>query len=248
MSIESEQDLAGLKRSGKVVALTLREMTRQVRPGITTGELNEIGEEYLRKQGARSAPILAYNFPAATCISVNDEAAHGIPGSRVLMQGDLVNIDVSAELDGYITDTGATIPVGLISPTKQRLCKCTQVALNKALASAQAGRYINVIGQAVQAEAKRCGFRIVENLAGHGLGRHIHEEPDGVLNYYNARDKRKLTEGLVIAIEPFLSTGANYVLEAGDGWTLKTPDGSVTAQYEHTVVITGGRPLILTAV
>lgn len=248
MSTESEKDLDGLKRSGRIVALTLQEMARHIRPGITTGDLNKVGEDYLRKHGARSAPILAYNFPAATCISVNDEAAHGIPGNRVLAEGDLVNIDVSAELDGYITDTGSTFPVGAISPTKQRLCKCTQVALQKALASAQAGRFMNVIGSAVQEEAKRCGFRIIKNLAGHGVGRHIHEEPDGVLNYYNPRDKRKLTEGLVLAIEPFLSTGAEYVTEANDGWTLKTPDGTVTAQYEHTVVITKGKPIILTAV
>lgn len=246
MSIESESDLEGLKACGRVVAMALQEMAKHVRPGVTTAELDEIGAEFLRRHGAQSAPQLAYNFPAATCISVNDEAAHGIPGERVLQAGDLVNLDVSAELDGYVTDTGATFPVGLVSPGREKLCKCTRAALDKAIAVAQAGRPINVIGQAVEAEARHCNFNIVRNLAGHGVGRHIHEEPREVLNYYDARDRRKLTEGLVITIEPFLSPRARYVLDSPNGWTLKTPDGSVTAQYEHTIVITKGRPVVVT--
>ncbi|HYP41617.1 MAG TPA: type I methionyl aminopeptidase [Chloroflexia bacterium] len=248
MSIESEEDVVGLKRCGRVVGLTLREMSRHVRPGITTGELDTIGQEFLRRHGARSAPQLAYNFPGATCISVNDEAAHGVPGNRVIQPGDLVNIDVSAELDGYVTDTGATIAVPPVSPTKQKLMDCTKAALNNAIAAARSGSSLSVIGQAVEAQARRCGFTIIQNLAGHGLGRHIHEQPNMVLNYYSGLEKRKLTEGLVLAIEPFLSTGADFVLEAKDGWTLKTPDGSLAAQYEHTVIITKGRPVVVTLV
>lgn len=248
MSIESEQDVIGLKKCGRVVGLTLREMSRHVRPGITTGELDRIGEEFLRRHGARSAPKLTYNFPGATCISINDEAAHGIPGNRVIQPGDMVNIDVSAELDGYITDTGATMAVPPVSPTKQKLMDCTKAALSNAIAAAKSGHSMNVIGQAVEAQAKRCGFTIIKNLAGHGVGRYLHEQPSMVLNYSSAQEKRKLSEGLVLTIEPFLSTGADFVLEAKDGWTLKTPDGSLLAQYEHTIIITKGRPIVVTLV
>jgi methionyl aminopeptidase len=248
MSIESEEDLIGLKKCGRVVGLTLREMSRHVKPGITTGDLDRIGEEFLIKHGARSAPKLTYNFPGATCISINDEAAHGIPGNRVIQPGDLVNIDVSAELDGYITDTGATFAVTPVSPTKQKLMDCTKAALSNAIAAARSGQSINVIGQAVEAQARRCGFTIIKNLAGHGVGRGLHEQPSMVLNYSSAREKRKLTEGLVLTIEPFLSTGADFVAEAKDGWTLKTPDGSLLAQYEHTIIITKGRPVVVTLV
>jgi methionyl aminopeptidase len=223
-------------------------MARHVRPGITTGDLDRIGEEFLLKHGARSAPKLTYNFPGATCISINDEAAHGIPGSRVIQPGDLVNIDVSAELDGYITDTGATFAVPPISPTKQKLMDCTKAALNNAIAAARSGQSVNVIGQAVEMQAKRCGFTIIKNLAGHGVGRGLHEQPSMVLNYSSAQEKRKLREGLVLTIEPFLSTGADFVMEAKDGWTLKTPDGSLLAQYEHTIIITKGRPVVVTLV
>jgi len=247
LSIGSERELQGLKESGRIVALALQEMIRHLKPGITTLELDWIGEAFLTRHGARSAPRLAYNFPGGTCISINNEAAHGIPGNRVVQAGDLVNLDVSADLNGFVTDTGATIAVPPVSPTKDKLLKCTRSALNKAIAAAQAGMPINVIGQAVEAEARRCNFSIIANLSGHGVGRRIHEEPSEVLNYYDPRDRRKLTEGLVITIEPFLSTGATYVLEDHDGWTLKTPDGSLSCQYEHTIVITKGKPVIITA-
>ncbi|MEA2574238.1 MAG: methionyl aminopeptidase [Chloroflexia bacterium] len=248
MSIESEEDVIGLKKCGRVVGLTLREMSRHVKPGITTGELDRIGEEFLRRHEARSAPRLTYNFPGSTCISINDEAAHGIPGNRVIQPGDLVNIDVSAELDGYFTDTGATFAVPPVSPTKQKLMDCTKAALNNAIAAAKSGQPMNVIGQAVEAQARRCGFAIIKNLAGHGVGRGLHEQPSMVLNYSSAQEKRKLSEGLVFTIEPFLSTGADFVLEAKDGWTLKTPDGSLLAQYEHTIIVTKGRPIVVTQV
>ena len=248
MSVDSEKDVVGLQRCGRVVGLALREMALHTRSGITTRELDAIGEAFLSKHGAHSAPKLTYNFPGATCISVNDEAAHGVPGDRVLKAGDLVNLDVSAELDGYVTDTGATIGVPPVSPTKRKLMDCTRAALYSAIAASQSGRSLNVIGRAVESQARSCGFTIVKNLAGHGLGRHLHEAPSTVLNFYTSREKRLLTEGLVIAVEPFLSTGADFVIEASDGWTLKTPDGSVTAQYEHTIMIRKGHPLILTMV
>lgn len=247
MSIESQKDLVGLKRIGRIVGLTLREMAGQVQPGMTTAELDAIGEATLARYGARPAPRLVYGFPGATCISLNDEAAHGIPGKRVIRPGDLVNIDVSAELDGYFADTATTVPVPPISPLNGELCRCAQKALGQGIAAARAGRPINAIGRAAERVARRCGFTMIRDLPGHGVGRHIHEDPT-VPGFYDPHARQRLTEGLVITVEPFLSTGAQRVTAEPDGWTLKTPDGSLNVQYEHTIVVGRGRPLLVTAV
>ncbi len=246
MTVDSPEDLAALKKIGQIVALTLQTMKENLRPGITTAELDEIGRAYLESHGARSAPTLVYNFPGATCISLNEEAAHGIPGDRVIQDGDLVNIDVSAELDGYFADMGATYPLPPVTPQVHKLLRCTRRALDKSIAVAQAGRMLNEIGRVVEEEAKKCGFNTLRNLTGHGVGRHIHEPPQSILNYYEPRDRRRLEDGMVITLEPFLSTGAAFAVEAEDGWTLKTADGSLTAQFEHTLVVTKGQPVIIT--
>ncbi len=248
MSIESEADLAGLKRIGRIVALALRQMKQLLRPGVTTAELDDAGRRLLEHHGARSAPELTYDFPAATCICVNDEVAHGIPGDRVIEPGDLVHLDVSAELDGYFADTGASVPVPPVAPETHRLCLSAKRALKRAIATARAGRRFNTLGRAVEAEARRGGFKIIRNLAGHGLGKSLHEYPDGLVSFYNSTDRRKFHAGLVVAIEPFLSTGATEVQKADDGWTEKTLDGSLTAQYEHTVVVTRKQPIVVTRV
>lgn len=248
MSIESEQDLIMLMRIGRIVGLTLRHMQEALRPGMTTAELDAIGAEFLTRHGARSAPMLAYNFPAHTCISVNDEAAHGVPGDRVIQPGDLVNIDVSAELDGYWADTGASTPVPPVSPEKQRLCDTTRAALEAAINAVRAGQPINVIGKAVEPIAKRGKYGILRQLGGHGVGRHIHEPPHAVPHYFDRRARTRLTEGLVMTLEPFLSTGGSEIRTDADGWTLRTADGSLAAQYEHTVIITRDRPILVTAV
>jgi methionyl aminopeptidase len=247
MTVDSEIDLQGLKAIGRVVALTLQEMKRNVRPGITTRELDEIGGEVLRKHGARSAPRLVYNFPGETCISLNDEAAHGIPGSRRIQPGDLVNLDVSAEMDGYFGDSGLTVAVPPISPEKQRLLECTQTALRHAMRVARAEVKMNRIGLEVERQAQHCGFTILRDLCGHGVGRSIHESPHNVLNFFYRQDERLLEEGLVLTIEPFLSNGAHKVIPAQDGWTLHTEGGQLSAQFEHTLVIRRGRPLVTTA-
>ncbi len=247
MTIDNDDDLAGLERSGAVVAEARDAMVAAVVPGISTGELDAIGRSVMRRHGARSAPRLAYRFPGSTCISINDEAAHGIPSTtRRLREGDLVNIDVSAELDGYWTDTGISVAVGSVNPTAQRLLEATKAAQRDAMRAARAGRRISELGRAVEKRARSAGFSVVENLCGHGVGRHIHEEPS-IPSVEQRGDRTKLWEGLVIAIEPFLSTGATFVVEDPDGWTLRTPDGSLTAQFEHTVVVTRGEPLVLTA-
>ncbi len=247
MTIDGDDDLEGMRRSGRVVAAARDAMVEAVGPGVTTGELDDIGRQVLRAHGARSAPQLAYSFPRATCISVNDEAAHGIPSpGRQLRAGDLVNIDVSAELDGYWTDTGASAAVGEVGPTAQRLLSSTAAAQRDGMAVARAGRRIAEIGRAVERRARRDGFSIVANLCGHGVGRFIHEDPS-VPNIEHRSDRTRLWEGLVIAIEPFLSDGATFADEDPDGWTLRVPDRHLVAQFEHTIVVTNGEPIALTA-
>lgn len=246
MSIEGPEDLEGLQRIGAVVAEARDTMLRNVQPGISTLELDEIGASVLAKHGARSAPRLAYDFPGTTCISVNSDLAHGIPSaSKKLQAGDLVNVDVSAELDGYWADTGASAPVGDVATRLQQLLWATRQALLEAMAEAQAGKPLNVIGRAVERRAKRHRFNVVRNIGGHGVGRYIHEEPH-VPNHFERRTTQPLWEGLVMTIEPFLTTRANLVVEAEDGWTLRTPDGSLGAQFEHTFVVTKGQPIVLT--
>jgi methionyl aminopeptidase len=248
MTIENDDELAAMKRVGQIVALTMNGMARALRPGMTTAELDEVGRDLLSAHGARSAPKLMYGFPGHTCISINDEAAHGIPSPhRRIRAGDLVNIDVSAELDGFFGDTGGSFPVGEVSRQAEALCAATRSALFDGIAAARAGKPLWAIGKAVQARAKARGFHVIRNLAGHGIGRRLHESPS-VSNTFDSRNRQPLWEGLVITIEPFLSTRATYVEEADDGWTLKTPDGSLPAQYEHTMVITKDCPILLTAI
>jgi methionyl aminopeptidase len=244
MTIETAEDLEGLRRIGRVVALTRDTMAARVAPGICTRELDDIGRRVLDAQGARSAPE-RIGFPAATCISVNDEVAHGIPSDRVLCKGDLINIDVSAELDGYFADTGASFPVGRVPGRLHALLAATGQALSDAMKEARAGRPIRNVGRAVQRRARASGFSVIDSLCGHGVGRDLHEPPS-ISNRFDPRDRSRFWEGLVMTIEPFLTTRATSVYEEDDGWTLKTPDGSWGAQFEHTLVVTAGEPLVLT--
>lgn len=246
MSINSEKDLECLRKIGGIVARCLKHMQSKLEPGITTAELDAIGGKFLEMHGARSAPKLTYNFPGFTCISVNEEAAHGIPGSRVLKAGDLVNIDVSAELDGYFADTGGSAIIPPESKLHLQICAVAKRALERAMGEARAGAKINRIGYAIEDEATKNGMTVIRNIGSHGVGRALHEEPGFIPGYFNKRDKRILTDGLVITIEPFISSGAREVHDSGDGWTLVTKPGVFTAQYEHTIVITKDKPLIMT--
>ena len=248
MSIESEKDLEALLRIGKIVGLALQEMQNSVRPGMTTAELDEIGGNFLQRHGARSAPQMVYGFPGVNCISLNEEAAHGIPGNRAIAAGDLVKIDVTAELDGYMADAAVTVAVPPVSSMKRRLYDCAKSALRKSLDAAQAGRPINAIGRAAEQEIQRHKFAVIRELCGHGVGRTIHEEPRIIPNYYVPQYNQRLTEGLVLAIEPHVSTKPARIAEQPDGWTLKTTNNSLVANFEHTVVITKGRPIVITAV
>lgn len=246
MTVKSQRDIDGIMNAGRVVACVRDAMLKAVAPGMTTLELDQLGSELLDRFGARSAPRETYDFPGATCISINEEAAHGIPGHRVIRAGDVVNVDVSAELDGYFADTGGTMVVPPVSAVKARLCRATRAALTHALAQARAGARINRIGKAVQQTAKSHGFKVIRNLAGHGIGRHLHEEPVGIAGYFDRDDTRRLQPGQVIAVEPFLSTQSTHVTQAEDGWTLVGRPGNLSAQYEHTIIVTKGAPIVAT--
>lgn len=246
MTIESQADIDGIMAAGRVVAMVRDTMLGAVEPGMTTQQLDDLGSDLLNESGAQSAPKMAYDFPGATCISVNEEAAHGIPGSRMIRAGDVVNVDVSACLNGYFADTGGTTVVPPISPAKARLCHATRVALDRAISEARAGAKINRIGKAIQSVAKEHRFKVIRNLAGHGVGRSLHEEPEGIVGYYDHSDTRVLNAGQVIAIEPFLSTRSTHVDEGQDGWTLIGHRSNLSAQYEHTIIVTNGAPIVAT--
>jgi len=246
MTVSSEDELELLKEIGRIVANTLEAMGKALEPGMTTAELDAIGRRLLEEAGAHPAPELAYGFPGATCISINEEAAHGVPGDRVVRAGDVVNVDVSAELGGYFADTGGTTVVPPATPQKTRLCHATRTALAEAMKCARAGRPLNGIGAAIERTARQYGFRVIENLGSHGVGRALHEAPEHIPGYFDPSDKRLLQEGMVITIEPFLSTKSRIVEEGLDGWTLAGVKGNLSAQYEHTMIITKGDPIVVT--
>lgn len=246
MTIDSQEELDALIRAGRVVAEARQAMVEAVSPGTTTGELDAVGREVFRHYGARSAPRVTYRFPGTTCISVNDEAAHGIPSlKRQLREGDLVNLDVSAELDGYYSDTGISVAVGNVSSVATRLLEATRLAQQDAMKAAQPGARLRDLGRAVEKRARRHGFCVIKNLNGHGIGRGLHEDPS--VPSIDDGQRMVLREGLVLAIEPFLSVSSDHVVDDADGWTLRTSDGSLVAQFEHSIVVTKERPLVLTA-
>ena len=246
MIVTREEELDGLKAIGLIVANTLQTMRRAMEPGITTRELDDIGRAFLEREGAGSAPESVYNFPGATCISVNEEAAHGIPGDRILREGDLVNIDVSASKGGFFGDTGASIPLGQVRPDQDRLCRDGQRALQIGLDQVAADRPLAGIGQAIGRFAEARGYTLIRNLASHGIGRSLHEDPEEIPTWPARRERRRIARGLVLTVEPFLSTGAVWADQGRDGWTLYSRPAAPVVQYEHTVVALESGPLILT--
>jgi methionyl aminopeptidase len=246
MSVDSPEELDALRATGQVVAQTIRAMRRAVRPGITTAELDAIASREFARAGARSGPQLDYDFPGTTCISVNDEAVHGIPGRRILRRGDLVKLDVTAELDGYYADACRTVAVGEARPQAAKLVRTAEQALAAALKVVRTGVALNEIGAAVQRVVHRRGFSLCDGLMGHGIGRRIHEDPE-VPNVFDAELTTPLSEGLVITIEPLVAVGRPGVRLARDGWTVRTADGSWVAHAEHTIVIRESGPVVLTA-
>jgi methionyl aminopeptidase len=246
LSIDSKRDLDGLLAVGRIVRAALQAMERLVRPGVTTAEINRAGAEVLSRNGARSAPMMVYRFPSETCISINEEIVHGIPSSRIVADGDLVKLDVTAAKDGYMADAAITVPAGSTRGPLLELADCAARAFVEALRMARAANPVHAIGRAVEREVTSSGFAVIRELSGHGIGRTIHEPPV-VPNYFDPQADALLTPGLVITIEPMVTSGSGRALQGPDGWTLVTADGAAASHHEETIVITDRDPIVLTA-
>lgn len=246
MTISNDGELVRLEEIGRIVANILEAMGAAIEPGMSTGELDRLGRRMLEAAGARSGPELCYDFPGATCISVNEEIAHGIPGTRRIMAGDLVNIDVSAEKDGIFADTGASFAVPPVTKSIERLCRDGRRAMWAGIRQVGVDKPLGGIGTAIGAFARRNHYTLVRNLASHGVGHSLHEEPKAIATWPDRSERRRMTEGLVFTIEPFLSMGAEFAESGDDDWTLLSDPRAPTVQYEHTVVATRHGPLVVT--
>lgn len=247
MSITKEAELNGMKKASEAVAYTLKEMRIYAQPGMTTKHLDDYGAKILAGFGARSAPLLTYGFPGCTCISVNNEFCHGVPsGNNILKEGDLINIDVSAELDGFWSDNGNSFVLGKDIHQHQQLVDASKQILHKAIYNIKGGVRIADIGYLIETEAKKYGYKVIRNLTGHGIGRSLHEEPAEIANYRNRYNLARFRKNTVVAIETFISTSSTYAETLVDGWTMVGNKGGFMAQHEHTIVVTEGIPVILT--
>lgn len=246
MTIDSVEDLAAMRRVGRLVALAIEEMRSAAQPGMTTEQLDDVGAKFLRRHGARSAPQLTYAFPGFNCISVNDEVVHGVPGARVLQPGDVLKIDVTAELDGYIADSAVTVVLPPASTRANNLIECAKAAFKEAFKVAAVDLPISELGRAVETEVKRWKHTVLHDLCGHGVGRALHEQPS-VPNFYSEMTPGRLTEGMVIALEPIISESKTGLVECPDGWTIRTRTGCLAAHYEHTIVVHSQGAELLTA-
>ncbi len=237
-----------MQEVSKAVAHTLKAMIAYARPGMSTLELDEYGARVLADFGARSAPYLTYQFPGCSCISVDKEFCHGIPSVKtILEEGALINIDVSAELNGFWSDNGASFILGADLHQHQKLVDASKDILRKAISNIRGGVKIADIGYLMETEAKKKGYRVIKNLGGHGIGRSLHEQPEELLNYRNRFDNRRFRKDSVVAIETFIATDSTLAVELRDGWTMAGNRGGYMAQHEHTIIVTDGAPIILTA-
>ena len=247
MSITKEAELIGMKKASEAVACTLKAMRDYAQPGMTTKQLDLYGAQLLSQFGANSAPYLTYGFPGYTCISVNNEFCHGIPSdNRILKEGDLINIDVSAELNGYWSDNGASFVLGKDINQHQKLVDASKAILQKAIYAIKGGVRISDIGHLIETEAKKRGYRVIKNLTGHGVGRSLHEAPNEIANYRDRYNLARFKKNSVVAIETFIATASTYAETLNDGWTMVGDKGGYMAQHEHTIVVTDGEPIILT--
>ncbi len=248
MSITTEEELEGMKKVSEAVAYTLKEMSNYAQPGMTTKELDDYGAKILSGFGAKSAPYQTYGFPGWTCISVNNEFCHGIPSTtRVLKEGELINIDVSAELNGFWSDNGNSFVLGEDINQHQKLVDASKEILHKAIHNIKSGVRISEIGHLIETEAKKRGYKVIKNLTGHGTGRSLHEEPGEIANYRDRFNLARFRKNSVVAIETFIATTSTYAETLNDGWTMVGNKGGFMAQHEHTIVVTEGKPIILTA-
>ena len=247
MSITKESELIGMKRISEIVGTTLKQMREYAKVGMSTKELDEFGGNILISYGAKSAPYETYGFPGYTCISINEEAAHGIPSEkRILKEGDLINIDVSAELNGFWSDNGGSFILGKDIHNHQPLVDASKQILYKAIKNIKGGVKISDIGYLIETEAKKYGFKVIKNLAGHGVGRSLHEEPENILNYRVKTNRERFKKNTTVAIETFISNKSTITIELNDGWTLVGNKGGFVTQHEQTILITDNHPIILT--
>ena len=246
ITLKSSHEIDLMRRSGKITAAARALAGEMVKPGVTTQEINDAVERFIRKQGAVPS-FLHYNgYPASVCISVNDEIIHGIPGKRVLQEGDIVSVDVGAYIGGFHGDCAATFPCGRISPEAQRLIDVTRQSFFEGIRFAREGQRLQDISAAVQAYVERSGFSVVREYVGHGVGAKMHESPE-IPNYGRPGHGPRLLRGMTLAIEPMVNAGSAAITQLSDGWTVKTADGKWAAHYENTILITDGAPEILTA-
>jgi methionyl aminopeptidase len=244
--LKSEDEVQAMRRAGRVVAEVLARLGERVAPGVTTGELDRLAEDFLRNRGAVPA-FKGYNgFPASICASVNEQVVHGIPGPRTLEAGQIVSVDVGAIIDGFYGDSAATFPVGQVPPEAERLMSATREALGRGIAQAREGNRLSDISHAVQEWVEAQGFSVVREYVGHGIGRAMHEAP-AIPNYGPPGRGPRLKQGMVLAIEPMVNAGGYEVRTLEDRWTVVTLDGGWSAHFEHTVAVTVGGPLVLTA-
>jgi len=247
MSISTEDERTGIEQASNAVAIALKKMREYAKPGISTKELDDYGGQLLAQMGARSAPKLTYDFPGYTCISVNEVAAHGVPSAdMILKEGDLVNIDVSAELNGFWADNGGSFVLGEDLHGHGKLVEASKAILRKAISNIKGGVKISEIGRLIEAEAKKAGYTVIKNLTGHGIGRSLHEEPHEIANYCDRYNTARFRKNSVVAIETFISTKSTIADTQADGWTLIGNKGGFVAQHEHTIMVTGGEPVIFT--
>lgn len=247
MSITNESELAGMQAAGHIVALVLKAMRQYAQPGMSTRELDQYGGQLLRDHGALSAPAVTYKFPGFTCISVNNEVAHGVPGDRLLREGDLVNIDVSAQYDGFFADNGGSFVLGADVNGHAQLVDASKDILRKAIANIRGGVKIADIGHLIETESKKRGYKVIRNLTGHGIGRALHEAPSEIANFRDRFNFERFRKNSVVAIETFIATKSSYAYTGKDGWTLTGDKGGFVAQHEHTIMVTDGQPVIFTA-
>ncbi|SIT02570.1 type I methionyl aminopeptidase [Belliella pelovolcani] len=247
MSITKESELIGMQQVSEVVAYTLKEMKNYAKPGMSTKQLDDFGGKILNDFGANSAPNKTYQFPGWTCISIDQEFCHGIPSpNKILKEGQLINIDVSAELHGFWSDNGCSFVLGEDKFGYQTLVDASKEVLKKAILNIKGGVRIADIGQLIETEAKKRGFKVVKNLTGHGIGRSLHEEPSEIANFADKNNKTRFKKNSVVAIETFISTHSNYAITLDDDWTMVGNKGGYMAQHEHTIIITDSKPIILT--
>ncbi len=247
MYVSTASELEGMKAIGYAVAHTLKEMVKYAEVGMSTWELDQHGARILEELGAKSAPKLTYNFPGWTCISVNGEFCHGIPSkTRILQEGDIINVDVSAELAGFWADNGSSFVLGKDIHGHQALVDASKMILQKTIARIHGGVKIAEIGGFMETEAKRLGYKVIRNLGGHGVGKSLHEQPDELMNYRQKEDQRRFRKNTVVAIETFISTTSTLAVEQQDGWTMLGNKGGFMAQHEHTLLITDEKPLLFT--